>query len=85
MKETLEEKLRNQLGPLFSVTSGVLISKEHPEIIPLITKTADIAEKSKSNIKLLLGLIESGKTYNCDTNVHVNNNSGNCLFCDIQL
>lgn len=76
-KETLEEKLRNKLSPLYGMAKMVLAmeNNEKAGLKELVIKAAKDAIESKNTIKELLSLIEEEKdslkmggwvTYNFD-------------------
>ena len=93
MTETLQAKLRNQLGPAYSLASMVLLLENSTDemknkLMPIIINTAKMATNNESRIDLLLNLIDSGvkdiDNY-CSKNGHVKNENKCCLICKIEL
>lgn len=94
VKETLEAKLRNQLGPAYSLASMV-VQLEHADnsmkekLLPIIISNAKVAIENEERIKLLLGLIDDRLTIEdlnsyCSWNGHVDNR-GVCLICKEEI
>ena len=94
-KETLEAKLRNQLGPSCSLASMVLQLEECTEemkdkLMPIIITTAKKAMENQERIKFLLKLIDSRTTIEdldnyCEENGHVMNGNNACLICKTEI
>ncbi len=62
-KETYTAKLRNSLGPLYSLSQMIVLMDEHPdkkeEMWTLIIESAKLAESKRGRIDKLLTLIEN--------------------------